>query len=154
MADSIASIVDLIHPTASGLGIITSDQIWVLFDREIDETTIAGGNFFITGPDFDTWSGPDLQLFLDRESLGDEEEILQSPGFLGLVQGEITFERISLSSDGTVVTTEDTVGSGHLYRTKAIFTPTNRLQANTEYRVYLSGDEDTGDTLQGPPETL
>lgn len=143
---SIASIVDLLHPTVSGIGIITNDQVWVLFDREIDETTIAGGNFFVTGPDFDTWSGPDLQIYLDAEQLGDESEILQSPGFHGIVQGTLSYERIDLNSVVTV-TGLDTVGSGHLYRTKAIFTPTNRLQADTEYRVYLSGDEDDTDSI-------
>lgn len=143
---NISEIVDLLHPTVSGIGIITSDQIWVLFDREIDETSVTDGNFFITGPDFDTWSGPDLQLFLDRESLGDEEQILQSPGYHGILQGNITFERISLTSLDEV-TTEDTVGSGLLYRSKAIFTPTNRLQATTEYTSHLSGDEDSTDDL-------
>jgi hypothetical protein len=146
LATTLASIVDLIHPTASGIGVPTNDQIWVLFDRAIDETTIAGGNFFVTGPDFDTWSGPDLQLFHDRESVGDEEYPLESPGYHGLVQGTFSYERISLS-DLSVVSGIDTVGSGALYRTKAIFTPTNQLQANTEYTVYLSGDEDTTDSF-------
>jgi len=147
LAENIGSIVDLVHPTVSGVGIITSDQIWVLFDREIDETTVEGGNFFAAGPDFDTWSGPDLQLFHDFASSGSEDEILQSPGFEGLLQGNITFERIDLSDDDTVVTTTDTVGSGLLYRTKAIFTPTNRLATDTNYTVYLSGDEDETDDL-------
>jgi len=141
---SLPSIVDLIHPTVSGLGIIVADRIWILFDREIDESSVSAGNFFITGPDFDTWSGPDLQLYLDAEQLGDEEEILQSPGFHGIVQGDITFERYDPDSLVTVSGT-DTTGSGHLYRTKAIFTPTNRLQVNHEYTVYLSGDEDATD---------
>lgn len=144
---TIGSIIDHIHPTASGIGIITTGQVWVVFDRAIDESTISAGNFFLAGPDFDTWSGPDLQLFLNRESLGFEDEILQSPGYHGLVQGEITFERVALDSLD-VVNTEDTVGSGTLYRTKAILTPNNRLQANTEYTAYLSGDEDSNDLLE------
>lgn len=148
MAETLASIVDLIHPTSSGVGVITTDQIFVLFDRAIDETTIAGGNFFVTGPDFDTWLGPDLQLFQEAVSTGGgEKEILQSPGFQGIVQGEISFQRISLTSQ-EVISGIDTIGSGLLYRTKAIFTPTKRLQANTEYTVYLSGDEDTSDSLK------
>jgi len=144
---NIANIVDLVHPAVSGLGVIVTDQIWVLFDREIDETTVNGGNFFVSGPDFDSWSGPDLQLFLDAEQLGDEAEVLQSPGFHGLVQGTMTFERLATDSL-TVVSGLDTAGSGLLYRSKAIFTPTNRLQANHEYSVYLSGDEDDTDAYQ------
>lgn len=144
MTTSLASIVDLVHPTVSGIGVIVADQIWVLFDREIDETTVAAGNFFVTGPDFDTWSGPDLQLYVDAEQLGDETEILQSPGFHGLVQGDITFERKATDSL-TTISGLDTVGSGFLYRSKAIFTPSNRLQVNHVYTVYLSGDEDDTD---------
>lgn len=148
MSESLVSGVDLIHPTASGLGVITTDQVWVLFDREIDETTIAGGNFFVTGPDSDTWIGPDLQLFHDTVNAGSgEDDILESPGFEGIVQGEISFERYDLLTE-SVVTTLDVIGSGHLYRTRAIFTPTNRLQSNTEYLAHLSGDEDDTDTLQ------
>lgn len=144
---SISSIVDFLHPTPSGIGIITTDQIWVVFNQEIDEETLSQGNFFITGPDNDTWLGPDLQLFHDAASVGQDDEILQSPGFHGIVQGTVSFERIDLSSLSEV-STQDTIGSGFLYRTKALITPTQRLQANTEYTVYLSGDEDDSDSFQ------
>lgn len=147
MAEQILNVIDLIHPTVSGLGVIVTDQIWVLFNCELDETTIAGGNFFVSGPDFDTWSGPDLQTLINPSDPNAPIDLLESPGFHGTTQGEITFERIALDSLN-VVTTEDTIGSGHLYRTKAIFTPTNRLAESTEYRVHLSGDEDEEDTLQ------
>jgi hypothetical protein len=143
---NLANIIDYVYPTVSGVGILTTNQIWVIFDREIDETTLSAGNLFVTGLDSDTWSGPDLQIFLDRDSTTDND-ILQSPGFDGLVQGTITFDRIALDSL-TSVSTEDVVGSGHLYRSKAIFTPTNKLQVNTEYSVYLSGDEDDTDLLK------
>jgi len=132
----------------SGIGIITTDTIWVLFDREIDEAAVQAGNFFVEGPDFDTWSGPDLLLYHDYESVGSEEEILQSPGYHGIVQGTITFQRISTTDPTLVVSTQDTVGSGLLYRSKAIFTPTERLAPNTDYTVYLTGDEDSTDSLQ------
>jgi hypothetical protein len=143
----ISDIVTSLHPSVSGVGIITTDQIWVLFDRELDETTVAGGNFFVTGPDFDTWSGPDLQIWLDAPNVGEENEILQSPGYNGIVQGDITFQRISNTSL-SVISGIDITGSGHLYRTKAIFTPRERLAPSTEYRVYLSGDEDNTDSLE------
>lgn len=144
MANDLQNIIVSLHPSVSGLGIATGDKVWVLFDREMDEETIKAGNFFITGPDFDTWSGPDLQLFHDFASAGSESEILQSPGYHGIVPGTISFERIDLTTT-TQVQTLDTVGSGLLYRTKAIFSPTNRLAANTEYTVHISGDDDTTD---------
>ena len=144
---NISSIVDLVHPTQSGIGVIVGDQIWVLFDREMDEDSISDGNLFITGPDFDTWSGPDLDIYADYESIGSEEEILQTPGYTGALQGTITFERIDPSDDDTTISGTDTAGSGLLYRTKAIFTPTNDLASSTEYTVYLSGDEDATDDI-------
>lgn len=142
----IASIVNYIHPTASGIGVITSDQIWVIFDREMDESTLSD-NLFVTGPDFDITSGPDLQLYIDPLDPANPDGILTSPGYSGQVEGSLFFERIDMTTLD-VVSGLDTVGSGLLYRTKAIFAPTNRLQATTEYQVYLSGDEDEDDTLQ------
>lgn len=147
MPVSIASIIDLIHPASSGTNIIVRDDVWVLFDREMDETTIAGGNFFVTGPDFDTWSGPDLALYHDTISRGSESEILESPGYHGLVQGTVTFDRIHPTNDDLSVTTEDSIGSGLLYRTKAIFSPTSPFAANTEYKVNIIGDESATDSL-------
>jgi len=144
---ALSSVIDLVHPTASGIGVILSDTIWVLFDREIDEGTVTAGNFFITGPDFDVWSGPDYGVHIDYESIGSEEEVLQSPGYTGIVQGTITYERISLTDDDTTVSGTDCAAAGTLYRTKATFTPTERLAADTEYTVYLSGDEDLTDSL-------
>lgn len=140
MADLLTTIVDSIHPAASGIGILVSDQAWVLFNREIDQNSIKTGNFFLVGPDFDTMSGPDLHLFHNKESFGTESEILQSPGFHGFVPAEITFKRISLTTTSEV-STLDSIASGLLFRTKAILTPNNRLQANTEYQVYLVGNE-------------
>ena len=146
LATNLIDIVDAIHPAASGIGIILSDKVWIVFDREIDETSLSNGNLFVAGPDFDTWSGPDLQLFHNRPSVGSEGEILQSPGYHGLVQGTFSFERLDLSSD-VVVTTRDIVGSGLLYRSKVLFTPRERLSIDTEYNVYLSGDEDATDDI-------
>jgi hypothetical protein len=145
---SLSNIIDLVHPTVSGVGITVNDQIWILFDRAMDETALSAGCFFVTGPDFDTWVGPNLGVYNEAMSNGSgSDDVLESPGFEGIVQGEYSFERISLTSLD-VVHTQDIAGSGHLYRTKAIFSPTNRLQGNTEYTVHLSGDEDGSDAGQ------
>jgi hypothetical protein len=142
---SLETIVDLIHPAVSGLSIPTNDRIWVVFDREIDETTLEG-SFFVSGPDQDSTLGPDMAIYKDYESLGSEEEILQSPGYGGLVQGTITVEKIRIDTYGSY-TGYDYTGNGLSYRTKAIFTPTQNLAPSTEYTVYLSGDEDITDDV-------
>jgi hypothetical protein len=143
----LSSIIDLVHPTVSGLGVTVNDQAWVLFDRAMDETTLSAGCFFLTGPDFDTWIGPGMDVANDVLSAGSgSEDVLESPGFEGIVQGSYSFERVSLTDPPTTVTgVYDTVGSGHLYRTKVLFSPTNRLQGDTEYTVHLSGDDDGSD---------
>lgn len=147
---SLPSIVDLVYPTVSGVGIPVDAQVWILFDRAMDETSIAAGCFFVTGPDFDTWIGPTLGVYNEARSGGSgSDDVLESPGFEGIVQGTYSFERVSLTNPPTTVDTEDVVGSGHLYRTKAIFTPTQRLQANTEYKFHLSGEDDLTDTGVG-----
>ena len=140
----LVDLIDLVHPSVSGASIVTSDEIWILFDREIDETTVAG-NFFITAPDTDTWSGPDLQLF-EEDSPSGEEDILQSPALDGILQGTLSYQRVELDSL-TVTSGLDTVGSGFLYRTKAVFTPTNRLAPSTEYQVYITADADPTDDI-------
>jgi hypothetical protein len=142
---SLNSIIDLVHPTVSGVGVTVNDQVWVLFDRAMDEDSLSAGCFFVTGPDFDTWKGINLDVYNDALSNGSgSDDVLESPGFEGIVQGTYSFERISLTTLDTVET-EDVVGSGHLYRTKAIFSPTNRLQCDTTYQVHLSGDDDGSD---------
>ena len=146
--DSLSSIIDLVHPTVSGVGITVNDQLWILFDRAMDETTLSAGCFFVTGPDFDTWVGPDLGVYNEALSNGSgSDDVLESPGFEGILQGTFSFERISLTSLDPV-DIQDTIGSGMLYRTKAILTPTNRLQGDTEYKVHLSGDDDGSDAGQ------
>ncbi len=142
---NLVDIVELVHPTVSGVSVPTNDTVWVLFDREVDESTVEA-NFFITGPDQDTWNGPEPGRYVNYESIGTEAEALQSPGYHGIVQGAITFERIRVDNYGAY-TGYDYTGNGSSYRTKAVFTPSKRLYPTTEYTVYLSGDEDTTDTL-------
>lgn len=138
-------IVELVHPTVSGQSVILSDQIWVLFDRELDEESVEA-NLFVAGPDKDTWSGPDLLLYPQRLQEGDESNILSSPNYRGFVDGTFTFEKINLA-DLQGYSGWDYGGHGTLWRTKAIFTPSKALTPNTEYYVYLSGDEDATDDL-------
>jgi hypothetical protein len=142
-------IVEAIHPAASGIGVIVTDQIWVTFDREIDEISLSNGNIFVAGPDYDTWSGPDMQLWGDPPSSGAEADILESPALHGLLQASLSFQRLDVSTDA-LISGIDTVGSGLLYKTRVILTPNERLVPDTEYTVYLSGDEDsTDDTKTG-----
>lgn len=146
----ITDVVDLIHPADGAIGVVLGDQIWVLFDREVDEETVENGGIFVVGPDTDTWSGPDQQTWIrpaGHPLESGESDTLQSPGYQGIVQGSFTFERYDLTALSGV-NTLDVTGSGTLYRSRAIFTPDIVLKPDTEYTVYLVGDEDDSDTVE------
>ena len=145
----ITDVVDTIHPADEAIGVPTGTEVSVLFDREIDEATITNGGLFVVGPDTDTWSGPDQVNWIRPEGhilRGSEDVPLESPGYQGIVQGTFRYERIDLVTT-TGVATVDTTGDGTLYRTKAIFVPNIPLFADTEYTVYLTGDESSTDTI-------
>lgn len=147
----IIDVIDAIFPADGQKGVVLGTQIFVLFDQEIDETTIEEGGIFVVGPDTDTFSGPDLAQFerpAGHALVGPEESILESPNYQGIVQGTWTFERIDLLVATSGVTTEDVTGDGTLYRTKAIFTPDIVLTADTTYTVYVIGDEDQTDDVE------
>ena len=142
---AIIDIVDLVHPSVSGMNVIVSDQVWILFDRELDTDSLQE-NIFITGPDQDTWSGPDLLLFNRNLNESNQDSILQSPNFRGYVEGTFTFEKVNLL-DLDSYSGYDYGGDGTLWRTRAVFTPTKQLTPNTEYKVYVTGDESATDEL-------
>lgn len=143
---SIVDIIDSIYPASNSVGAILSAPIFVIFDREIDENSIDTGNFFVEGQDTDTFIGPDMGLQLPDVSDSGSNDQLASPGYKGIIQGKISFEKIANTSTD-VYSGFDISGTGSLWRTKAIFTPTNALQKLTKYTVYLVGDEDITDGI-------
>ncbi len=146
MADITTSLA-LVHPAANSQGIILSDQIWIIFTGEMDEFSIREGNFFVTGPDTDTFFGPDIAISLPNVSNSSSNDQFKSPGFEGIVSGEFTFKKINLTDLNEYTGSLDTTGSGNLWRTKVIFTPSIALAPETTYNIYVSGDEDIPDSL-------
>lgn len=143
---SVADIVDSIYPSSNSVGALLSVPIFVVFDREIDEFSVNDGNLFIEGPDTDTVIGPDVGLLLPNISDSGSNDQFASPGYKGIVQGTITFEKI-MNTSSDIYSGFDYTGTGSIWRTKAIFTPTNALQKLTKYTVYLVGDEDLTDGI-------
>jgi len=131
-----------VHPASSATGVILSDSVWVIFDQEIDPTTVS---LFVEGPDRDRWSGPDLRYWDDPNTTSDDK-ILESPGYHGVVPGELTF--VKIDSEGNEVSgIYDYTGQGTAWRTKAVFTPDKPLAPGVEYRVYVVGDEESNDEI-------
>lgn len=142
---TLQGIVNLIHPSRDEAGVVLGDTIWTLFDREMDETHLGIGSFFIEGPSQHIQSGPDLLLHInDPLSLAKDSDIFRTSGYKDIVAGSITLERINLGDTG-VSSATDTSGAGNLYRTRAIFTPDTSLKPDTTYNVYLVGQEGTFD---------
>lgn len=131
-----ANLVDVIvdhFPPVSGVAIPLGSQITIEFDVEMDPTSLED-NFFVEGPDTDQYVGEGLAYLHepDNVSQGDLDDFLRSPGYQGIVPGEIEVDVVS--GVGTTLT----------------FTPTQPLYPLIEYRVNLSDPEDAdGDTVSG-----
>jgi len=141
-----APTIESVFPSDGATGAVLGTTIHVVFDCEIDSTTIPG-NFLIEGDSSDRWTGPDMALY-DRPDTIETENILESPDFKGHVQGTFSFEL--LDSGGATVSTDDTSGlsgGASAYRHRVIFTPNNILSPTTEYTVYVSGEEDLTDLI-------
>lgn len=143
MPTNISSVVTSIHPSNGATAVLVGDQVWVLFNTEIDESSLIE-NFFVTGPESDTWSGPDMSLWQNGK---ENKDFLASPGLTGIVPGTLSFQRINLA-DLNAFNSTDTTGNGALYRTKAVFTPSKHFSPSTQLSVYLTGDEDDTDALK------
>jgi hypothetical protein len=139
--------IESVFPSSGASGVPVGVPIFVIFDEEIDPTTV-GRAFLIEGPDTDRWTGPDLQLF-DRPVTPEPEYFLDSPDYKGIVQG--TFSITKLDTDGNTVTDATySYGGAAAFKNKVTFTPTDVLSPSTEYTVVVSGDElDTDDIKVG-----
>ncbi len=136
-----APSIEEIHPASSAEGVVLSDTIHIIFDQEVDRTTVQ---ILLEGPDTDRWSGPE-QVRWDDPDTDADDDVLASPGYKGMVPGTVTFDKVD--GDGNGVSAFDYTGGGAEWRAKAILTPTEPLAANTEYRVWVVGDEETGDNI-------
>lgn len=144
---TILDIIDSVNPADSSTGVPLNNNITILFDREIDEWSLEHGGLIVEGPDTDQVIYPGyIPTTLIQ---GTEGEILQSPGYKGLVPGTFIFQRVSLTT-ASLVNTSDTTGNGELFRTKVIFKPDQPLKPLTNYKVFVVGDDDdTTDEIFG-----
>lgn len=132
MSDLSDLILDF-FPNNGDVGVpLLSDITLTLSGENYDTNSIVEG-LFVEGPDTDQLVGPGLlsQVHPDNISQGDFDDFLQSPGYLGIVQGTTTVTGI----DGNTVVT---------------FNPTLPMAALTLYRVNLTGVTTSGeDTIDG-----
>ena len=139
MAD-VSDVLYSVFPADTAAGVTLTDTIRVTFTLEMDEESIKH-NLILEGPDTDEVIH---NVYIPSTLVDGEDNLLSSPGYNGVVPGTFSFVRLDPIADTPVATT-DTTGAGNLYRTRVIFTPDKPLAADTQYTLYLVGDEDTGD---------
>jgi hypothetical protein len=135
-------IIDSVNPSNNATGVSLNNTIQIIFDREIDEWSIEHGGLIVEGPDTDQVIYPGYTPTILVQ--GSEQEILESPGLMGVVPGTFLFQRIGLTT-ADQVSISDVSGAGNLYRTKIIFKPSHPFKSQTNYTVYLVGDDAASD---------
>lgn len=148
---TIPHILD-VYPANGAQGIVLSDRITVLFDQEMDRSTINEGTFVLQGPDVSTVFSP-VQLNPFDIPGFKEEDINSSPYVQGYVKGSVSFEKIDEYGQVLDESTPDYDGEGNLWRTRAIFTPDSPLEPGKEYVVVIAGDESPDDDFDSGVRT-
>jgi len=120
-----------VTPADGAVDVYLGATIVVEFDELMDEYSINEGTFVVSGPDSDMWSGPDLAIWDD---LFDQDDLLRSPGYKGIVSGVVTCSTLPASGLKAI-------------RTQATFTPDTVLYPNVEYTVLLAGSQGSVDPL-------
>ena len=123
--------IESVHPLGSSLGLPLQSQISVVFNQLMDEATITTSTFMISGPDDSSWTTPGVRVIENTTP----ENILLNYGGEEYIDGAISF-------------TQETIDSTPV--TKAAFTPSEPLHPNTEYIIYLAGDEGLEDAIVSP----
>lgn len=100
MSDLLDLVVDT-FPANADVGVPLRVEITLtLSGLDYDEDSLKEG-FFVEGPDTDQFVGPGLIELQENVSQGDLNDFLQSPGYQGIVAGEVTVSGIG---GNTVIT--------------------------------------------------
>lgn len=113
----ITDILEDYYPPNSGVSVPLRNPVTIQFDREMDQSSVAE-EFFIEGPDTDTYTGPGFQLLEFPDTISQGDDFLESPSYAGIVDGTFSF----------TVTNSKTFMS---------FTPTHPFVAHTLYTAHL-----------------
>jgi len=138
------NLIDIVldtFPANNDVGVPLLTTITVVFNGELDQTELQS-NFFVEGPDTDQYVGPGILnlTYPDNVSQGAIDGFLTSPGYKGIVGGDITFEWVDVNDSSITV-------SGSPYNTKLIFTPTQPLVPLFDYTATVYEAITTGSVL-------
>jgi hypothetical protein len=127
-------------PAPNAKGIPIGNPVTVIFDQEMDLTSLNTGTIVLTGPDEAPLFGPHDVTPFDTPGFEDED-ILSSPYFKGWVKATISYSRVDASGGIVDDDEEDVTGDGTLWRTVAFLTPDKPLKPNVKYTAIVLGDE-------------
>jgi len=120
MSDLLDLVIDT-FPATDDVGVPLGSTVSItLSGTNYDESSLLEG-FFLEGPDTDQYIGPGLAIlnYPDNISQGDLDDFLRSPGYKGIVEGDIT---VSGVSGNTIISLK----------------PTKPMTALTEYVINLT----------------
>jgi len=120
LADLIDFVVDT-EPSNDATGVpLLINPYFLLLGSDYDEDSLLEG-LFLEGPDTDQFIGPGgaYLRFPDGISQGNLDEILESPGYKGIVAGTVTISGISGN-------------------TRIMLDPSLPLYASTDYKLFLT----------------
>jgi hypothetical protein len=124
MSDLLDKIIDTFPANGDTAVPLRSAITITLSGVDFDDDSLEEG-LFLEGPDTDKYIGPGLltQTYPNNISEGDLDDFLNSPGYQGIVDGDVTVTGVA---GGTLVT----------------FTPTLPLFPSTDYIVNFCGIKD------------
>lgn len=139
------------YPINNENGFPVGQEIILVFDKPVDIKSVRD-SFALYGPDFDKTSGPDNALWLNNSD-ATNPFFLKSPNFKGFVECDFKAHFVDNKTDLNILTDQSLFEKPSTEKvTVVIATPKKVLKENSEYNVFLSGEN--VDNLENLPVNL
>lgn len=134
-----------VYPSQGSIGIATGSSITVIFDQEMDLSSINSGTFLLYAPNTSDIFGPTLEAIEQIGAAG-----LSSSNYISSL-----IEYYKVDSDNNIIESDifDTSGDGTLWKTLAVLKPLQALLPNVSYKVVVSGDESSNNGFSSGVKT-
>ena len=148
---SITLKVNESYPTNNESEFPVGQEIVLVFDRALD-LKVAKDSVILFGPDFDTTSGPDNGLWLNRSN-ATNPFFLKSPGFSGFVECEFKTYLVNNLAELKVEDNQEIYEKSNNDRFSVlVITPKKPLKNNTKYNLFICGK--TLDDITNVPDAI
>ena len=130
-----------VSPVPGSLGVPIGSKVTVVFDQEMDLSSINEGTFVLSSSNTSDIFGPSLE--------SDSDFVNKSLVSSNYINSTIDFYKVDSTGELIISEIFDTTGDGALWSTVAVLTPSSLLVPNTEYTVLVSGDEQENSFFSG-----